>query len=339
MTQWTIQPSYKYDLACFCNLFSGEPTYVERHAAAYERFTNRFDPAVAAFAGQLLSAGVIPGAGLAYLLSHHGYDGFDIEAILSPLDDDAVWRDFPDHARFAPQLKEMLRHAHDLGLADYWRAECLPGLEARCREFAAEASRFPVIEAANELLGQRHAVTGDGITLYVAQFAAPHGIRLKGLSFVADRRWKLAIQVDIALHELLHPPFDRERLKELADRLKDDEFLQEAKERLPTTSGYAEMSGFLEENIVEGAHIWLAERMGVVEDPLKYFIEHDAGTHVLSVIVYDRLRSGIRDTTASLEEAIFAMVEDGTLASGKLRRRYLAIYERAGKSGQHPYRG
>lgn len=339
MTRWTIQPSYKYDLTCFCNLFSGEPIYAERHAEVYTHFSDRFDPAVVAFARQLLSAGIIPGAGLAYLLSYDDYDGLDIEAIVSPLDDEAVWRQFPEHAGFASQLKDMLRHAHDLGLPDYWRTECLPGIEARCREFAGESSRFPVIEAANELLGERHAVAGDGITLYVSQFAAPHGIRLRGLAFIADQRWELDTQVDIALHELLHPPFGRERLKELADRLKNDEFLLEAKSRLPATSGYAELAGFLEENIVEGAHVWLAERMGVVEDPLEYFIEHDAGTHVLSVIIYDRLRCGIRDTTDSLEEAVFRMVEDGTLVAGNLRRRYMDIYEKAGRGGEHPYQG
>ncbi len=68
-----------------------------------------------------------------------------------------------------------------------------------------------------------------------------------------------------------------------------DDLVKEARELLPPCY-YATPGLFLEGNIVEGAHVFLAEKLGLEKDPLEYFIKHDQGSHVISVLVYDYLK-------------------------------------------------
>lgn len=337
MSQWVIQPSYKLDLANFCNLLTQEPMYIKRHQEAYDYFSPHFNNDLVAAAQAAFRQGVLLGPGASSLLGLDSYDGHDIEIILSALDTEVVQNTFTQYRDYFPLVRSFLRHAHELGLWEYWSERCLPAIEAKCQELRTEAASYPVIEAVNALLGPEYAVRRDVIRLYVCHFAAPHGISLNNAAFIADQSWPARTHVDVALHELMHPPFTRTEIEELANVLWDDEFLQSAKARLPLGSGYAQPSGFVEENLVEGAHIYLAEQLGVVTEPLNYFIQHDYGSHVLSVLIYDALKQGIHKECNSYRDAVSLMQARGLIIPGKMGDAYRAIYERAGLGKDHPY--
>ncbi len=336
MTDWIIKPSYKYDLANVCNLMTGEAIYKDRHPEAYEFFAPKFDQGLVEQVKLVLKQGILLGPGISSILSVTDYDGCELEPILEAFEVATKVPFFAAYSSFFPLCKVLLTHVHALGAYDYWRQNCLPALETECQRMCEEAVNYPVIEAANGLLGAGHAKQGTEMKLYLAHWAAPHGTSLNSQAFLSDLRWDLKSQVAIAIHELLHPPFEREEIRRLAPGFAADPFFQEGRARLPLTSGYPNPEDFLEENLVEAAHIYLAEQMGVEDNPLEYFIKHDEGTHVVSPIVYDALKLGVRERCNNLKEAIHLMIEEGLLTPGKLREQYEAIYERTGI--EHPYK-
>ncbi|MFO7612743.1 MAG: hypothetical protein R6W99_09725, partial [Clostridia bacterium] len=96
------------------------------------------------------------------------------------------------------------------------------------------------------------------------------------------------------------------------------------------SSGYGKPEDFLEENIVEGTHIYLSEVMGVEKNPLKYLSEHDSGSHVVSAIIYDALKRGYRKKYGSVEEIVWKLMDEGPLKPGSMKESYIRIYEEAG---------
>lgn len=335
MTTWIIRPSYKFDLANLCNLMTGDEVYSERHPEAHAYFSPRFEPAILAQARAAFQQGILLGPGISSLLSMSDYHGPDIDLILDGLELAAANPFFAPYAVHFPLIRSLLRHVHELGAYDYWRTNCLPSLERKCEELLADAGKYPVVETASAMLGDGHVSTGTTIQLFIGHFAAPHATSLHNLAYLSDLRWGLEMHVAIAVHELLHPPFEREEIKKLSEQFWSDAFFQEAKARLPLSSGYPRPEDFLEENLVEAAHVYLAEQLGVLDSPLEYFVTHDSGTHIVSPIVYSALRQGVRDRCGSLKDAIQLMIDEGMLTPGKLREQYCRIYKQAGL--EHPY--
>lgn len=346
LTQWSITPSYKFDLACICNLFTGQKMYQEAHPQAWERFKHLFsEKQHNELAGILNQQGFLVSSALIAIFDSYEYNGDDIDEICRVAEDPrlretALRQYFVDHnilnpeqwgqyGPMMPQLTSMARHIHQGGFLDYWKQNILPEIEQRCQEFSAKADKYPVVEEVNKLMGEKYALTNNTIAVYLCKFASPHGTSLAEQGFVSDIRWDLELTVAIALHEMMHPPFDRKALEKLAEELVQDEFVTEARNLLPPYY-YPTARMFVEENIVEGAHIYLAEKLGVEKDPLQYFAKHDDGSHVLSVLLYDTLKSGIANSGLSLEEIVDNMMADGKMSPGTIRAEYMRIYEQAG---------
>lgn len=133
----------------------------------------------------------------------------------------------------------------------------------------------------------------------------------------------------IAIHELIHPPFERTVIKQMAHTLWQDSFFRKAKNLLPPSSGYRRPEDFLEENLVEGTHLYLSELMGVEKNPLSYLLQHDHGSHVVSVILYDSLKKGYRDKTKSMQETVELLIKDQILQPGLIEKNYYHICRQA----------
>ncbi|MGE5653161.1 MAG: hypothetical protein ACM3ZQ_02680 [Bacillota bacterium] len=351
MSKWGIKPSYKVDLACYCNLFFENPRGLELHAEAHEKlihiFTSR--PDLIHFAKDILNQGILIGCSTAAMVTLVNYDGYDIDEICRIFDDpsmnglvkqylieqQAPPQLFDMFIQLSPKLSEMLRHVHGSGFPEYWRDTCLPELKARSSELELLSEQYPVIGEVNKLLGFEK-VQDSRVVVNLCKFVAPYGIGLKE-GFVADVSWKLETMVDVAVHEYIHAPFSRDRIRQMTQDLWKDPLVQEAKSRLPASSGYHLPENFVEENFVEGTHIYLSELLGVESDPLRYFIKHDSGSHVLSVILYDALKRGYRQDANNIQEVVERLITEGKLAPGNIRREYEAIYAAAGLAKEHPY--
>ena len=341
---WVIEPSYKFDLASFSNFLSDDPIYAQRHPDAYKLFLKRLpgvSQEVRQVAKELYNSGVLLGPGLANFLSVDDYNGQDIGRILACLDHPGLKAvpEYSPYLQFIPMVKSILSELHAMGLLEYWTKNCQPELTKKCAELTSSASCYPVIDQVSAFLGEQYTVKATSIKLFLCHFSAPHGVSIFDSALLSDVRWPLETQVPIVIHEMMHPPFAREAILKLTDLLSEDEFLLEAKQRLPKSSGYKELSSFVEENLVEAGHVYLAHQMGLIPDPLQYFVEHDHATHVLSAIVYNCLCAGWRTKATSYEGMVQRLVEEGIIAPGKLRDQYLEIYKLAGKEQHHPYLG
>jgi len=350
MKEWTIKPSYKLDLASFSNLFCQKEDVIEKHKEGYKRFKDVIEARqdLIAFAKNLLEQGIIIGVNTATILSLVDYDGYDIDEICRILDDETMLPILENYVKeqnlpyqiyemmkmALPVISDLLHYTHNNGFYEYWLENCLPVIQTKCIEYEEACHKYPIISKVNELLGFE-SIKKEYVTLYLCSFNAPHGVGLKN-AFISDIRWNFDDTVAVAVHELIHPPFSRENIKKITELLWEDDFIREAKDRLPVYS-YHLPEEFIEENFVEGTHIYLSEKLGVEKDPLKYLIEHDNASHVISVILYDALKKGYREQVNTIEEVVEKLVQDGSLKPGSIRTKYKQIYEEANMDNMHPY--
>lgn len=350
MNEWSIKPSYKLDLASFSNLYCQNQEVIEKHQDGYERFKEIIEARqdLVAFAKSLLEQGIIIGVNTATILSLVDYDGYDIDEICRILDDETMhpilekyveeqnlpYQIYEMMLSALPFISDLLHYTHHNGFYEYWLEECLPAIQAKCIEFEEASQQYPIITEVNNLLGFESIQTKT-VTLYLCSFNAPHGVGLKN-AFISDIRWQFDDTVAVAVHELIHPPFSRKNIKKMTDLLWDDEFIKEGKERLPAYS-YHLPEEFIEENLVEGTHIYLSEKLGVEKDPLKYLIDHDNSSHVVSVILYDALKKGYREQVDTIEQVVEKLILEGSLKPGNIRDKYKQIYEDADMGDDHPF--
>jgi hypothetical protein len=348
MGRWNIMYSYKYDLASFCNLFTKSDLLIDLHREGYDAFKDKIDakPEYVQLARQMQQGGFDPRLVLVSVFDLTDYEGLEIEKLCSILDDAEQRQRVHDHyvhteqlvteemwqrvAPIIPLLGQMAQYAHHSGFAAYWKENCVPRLDRKARELQAKTAEYDIISEINQLLGAKYRLPLDTVTLQLSQFTAPFGSKLRNQSFLADLRWDLADIVAVALHEMIHPPFARGNMEEIARYLWEDDLLQEAYQSQPGGTPYNTPLRFLEEHLTEGAHLYLGEKLGVVSSPLAYLAAHDSGSHVISVLVYDYLKKGARGQADSFEEAVYRMIEKGILHPGSLRREYCRIYQEAG---------
>ena len=278
------------------------------------------------------------------------YDGFEVEKLCTILDDEEKKKRFHDYYvveeqliseevwesldSLLPSLSEMAKYVHKNGFLSYWQKECEPELDKRRKELQEQVSKYDVVGEVNKLLGPDHRrLSSDKVTLYLSKFSAPFGTKLYDQSFLADARWGVEEIVPIALHELIHPPFSRSKIGDIADYLKEDDLFKEAFDGQSNETTYNTHLRFLEEHLTEGAHVYIADKFGLIESPLEYFVKHDNGSHVVSVLVYDYLKNGGMRDVDSFEEAVDNMIEEGLLQSGNLYKEYRRIYDETGIEG------
>lgn len=353
MTKWTIKPSYKHDLACFCNLFTQNNLYISNHPEAYSYFKEKISshPEFVGLAQGLFAQNIIPSTAITSIFDTTDYDDFNIDRLCSVVDDDnlrqtVLWEylvgnnlitqeQWDAFQPIFPLLSSMIKYAHHIGFQVYWEEKCRDEILKVCNKFASEAHNYPVIERVNSILDDETRHIHDDITLYLCKFSSPHGTSLKNRAFISDIRWNLTDTVEIALHEMLHPPFSREKIANITMKIKEDSFFKKAKEM--QFLSYPTNESFLEENIVEGAHIYLAECIGTRKDGLQYFIDHDGGTHIVSVIVYDALKNGALERFKDIGQVVEGLINDGSLAPGNIFKSYDAIYKKNNMGDKHPF--
>ncbi len=348
---WKVTYSYKYDLASFCNLFTGSKDLIDLHSEGYERFKDIIDSRqdLIQVAKQMWAGGFDPRIVLVSAFDLVDHDGFDVEKLCTILDEEEEKKRFHDYYvleeqlisegvwknldSILPSLSEMAKYVHNNGFLSYWQKECEPELDKTKKELKEQVSRYDVVGEVNKLLGPDHQLLLDTSTLYLSQFSAPFGTKLHDQSFLADARWGVEEIVPVALHEMIHPPFSRDKIGEIAEFIKEDDLFKEAYEGQNSDTTYNTPLRFLEENLTEGAHVYIADRFGLMESPLEYFVKHDDGSHVVSVLVYDYLNKGGMRDVDSFERAIENMIEEGILRPDNLRNEYCRIYREVGIEG------
>ncbi|HEX8146725.1 MAG TPA: hypothetical protein VF591_06070 [Pyrinomonadaceae bacterium] len=341
-TVWQVVPSFKFDALCFLNVLTGDEFYRRFYQDEYARFAPLLTPATRDALARLKRKlkdehkVVIP----AFLSLHFSAsDDRTLEEMLLTLDKteplknnlrrtvyftEGGWRLF---LSVRGELRTILASLKEVGFADYWGRHVLPRLT---REAAALERRLAEYDVAAEVeahLGS--ALPSDGITVYLLHFARPHGIRVTGSRFIADVSYPFLEVLRNAVHEMLHPPFDPSRDRELRVALKaleGDAFLMGIIRHHNPSFGYNSFDGFVEEDCVRALEQVVGERLKIGRDARRRWKEEDDGIHVLAAVVYGMMKQeNYAGSREPFRDFLLRMLKTGRLAPGKIRRLYQAL--------------
>jgi hypothetical protein len=351
--RWVIHPSLWFDAVCLIPLLAGLPFYTSRHEQDARWWQERF----AAIAGQRARDGVSalrdevahraskplpaflalwtsPAAGpsdrAAECLDSLIAAVADPELLVSAMRDTSPrWNEADDRLfrSVRPALQAVLEDVRAAGLADWWTEHAADDLHRRCGELREAFADYDPVS----LVEQHAGVCFDtrAVELCVLRWAAPHGIRVTGTRFLTDIRYDAGRVLNIAVHELLHPPWPAGHpVKELLEALAADPFLAARFARRDPAAGYNTWASYAEEDAAQALDQFLNTQLGrnTRGDPATRWIAADGGMHVLALLLYDTLRRGGFDPAAgSYADFLARALSDRTTWPRDLEARYLEL--------------
>jgi hypothetical protein len=353
-TRWILRTSEAFDALCFINVLRGDPFYAKHYPAEYQRWAALLGSSEKEALQRLTTRIVEQAHNLvpaALTLFFSASSASTIDDLIAIVTDDRAWKTLrssylttsygKDDALAELEdvrgdLRTLLRFLARTGFSRYWQREVLPRLQGTIARFLPQLKSFDVVGADERVLG-RPLVEGPPsaaleLTAFVVNFVRPHGIRLIGWRFLADASYPLHSTVTTALHELLHPPFERRgALAQRLSALEKDPFYQRLVREHDPAFGYRTAEGLTEEDCATAIHIFNAERMGVLRTRdgrprtgAEYFRGHDDGMHVLAFILYQELKRADFSRWTTYEAFLLRLFDEGRLVPGQLERTFTA---------------
>jgi len=333
-TEWQLKPSLKYDALCLLNTLSGDPYYLQFYRGEYDHFHPLFTPEEnAAFvrlkrvikdehhgivSAQLsLYYSTVEDQTLPEMIST-ARDSSAMQAALknTPYYSDSAWKAY-DEGR--PALEIALRALDRIGFASYWDQIARPGVERRIAGLAPNLPKFNIIPEIEHHLG--FALPSQTITVYVLSYSEPHGIRVSGLRFLTHKSYPFGIVLHNAIHESMHPPFDRNepRVQNAIDLLSGDPLVVDKVKHHDPSFGYNTADGYIEEDSVEALEQIVSEHFGQGRDAHRYWKQQDGGMHVLATAIYTDYKAALQRGPQKYSEWFVRAVEDGELRESNLQ--------------------
>jgi hypothetical protein len=351
--RWVVHPSLWFDAVCLIPLLAGLPFYTSRHEHDARWWQERF----ASTAGQQARDGVSvlreevadlavkplpaflalwtsPAAGPSGEAAE-GLDGL-IAAVAEPellvsamRDTSARWNEADDRLfrSVRPALLAVLEGLRAAGLASWWAEHAADDLSRRCEELRQSFAGYDLVP----LVEQHTGVSFDirAVELCVLRWAAPHGIRVTGTRFLTDIRYDADRVLNIAVHELLHPPWPKDHpVKGRLDALAADPFLAARFAGRDPAAGYNTWASYAEEDAAQALDQFLNTQLGrnTRGDPATRWTTADDGMHVLALLLYDTLRRGGYDPAAGRYADFLAdALSDPDTWPRDLEARYLEL--------------
>jgi hypothetical protein len=350
---WVIHPSLWFDAVCLIPLLAGLPFYTSRHEDDarwwQERFASVAGPqardAVSVLREEIadraakplpafLALWTSPAATLAGGAAE-SLDGLiaavaDPELLVSAMrDGSARWNEADDRLfrSIRPALLTVLESLRAAGLAGWWTEHAAGDLGRRCGELSESFAAYDLVP-----LVERHTgVSFDAraVELCVLRWAAPHGIRVTGTRFLTDIRYDADRVLNIAVHELLHPPWPKGHpVKDRLDALAADPFLAARFAGRDPAAGYNTWSGYAEEDAAQALDQFLNDQLELNTrgDPVTRWTTADDGMHVVALLLHDALRRGGYDPAEGRYADFLARaLSDQTTWPRDLEARYLEL--------------
>ena len=318
-SRWVIRPSLWFDAVCLVPLLAGLPFYTSRHEHDARWWQEQF----AAAAGQPARDGVrvlreeiadwaakplpaflalwtSPAAGLSDGATE-GLDGL-IAAVADPgllisamREKSPRWNEADDRLfrSVRSALLAVLDGLRAAGLPQWWVEHAADDLWRRCGELSESFAGYDLVPLVEQHTGVRFEARA--VELRVLRWAAPHGIRVTGTRFLTDIRYDANRVLNIAVHELLHPPWPSGHpVKGRLDALAADPFLAARFAGRDPAAGYNTWAGYAEEDAAQALDQFLNDQLGrnTRGDPVTRWTEADGGMHVLALLLYDAIRRG-----------------------------------------------
>ncbi|MDQ2877934.1 MAG: twin-arginine translocation signal domain-containing protein, partial [Pseudomonadota bacterium] len=223
ITRWNVLESEGYDAIAFLGALSGGALYRATYAADADAFSPKLPAAIRADITALTEEADKQGfgllwPGLANLLSYTSITTLDsVIAVLGDLEarirsaflknparDEKDWAWVVAHAT---RLRAVFIAMRDAGFPAFRRERIGSTIAARITEVSQGLAGYDVIRWQEKLTGRSFDPT---ITVVLMYFSKPHGVSLRGQTFLQAADYDTATTVRIAAHEMLHPPFPME---------------------------------------------------------------------------------------------------------------------------------
>lgn len=342
-TSWKVSPSFKFDVLCFINVLTGDAFYLRYYGDEYSAFAPRLSPqaraALVVLKRRLKDDNkVIISAFLSLYFS--ATEDESLDDMLRTIDNSELMKSnlrqtvyfnkegWKLYESVRAELRTIFVSLKETGFADYWRQNILPRVQQKIASLENRLIDFDVVSEVENCLG--FALPSNTITMYMLYFAQPHGIRLTGPRFIADISYPFAVVLQNALHEMMHPPFDLARDRELRaalDSLKADSFLMHAIRNHNPSFGYNSFEGFIEEDCVRALDQVAGERLKIGRDARQRWKDEDEGMHVFSVALYSLMKQeNFGQSREPFREFLIRMIRTGKLSKGKIKTIYQDFY-------------
>jgi len=350
---WVIRPSLWFDAVCLVPLVAGLPFYTSRHEHDARWWQQRFASVagpqardgisvlrreIADRAGKPLPAFLAlwtsPAAG-EYEGAAECLDGL-VAAVADPQrlaeamqEASPRWNEADDRLfrSIRPALLAVLEALRAAGLAQWWAGHAKDDLVRRCGELRESFAGYDLVPLVEQHTGI--SFTARAVELCVLRWAAPHGIRVTGTRFLTDIRYDAGRVLNIAVHELLHPPWPKDHpAKSRLDALAGDPFLAARFAARDPAAGYNTWASYAEEDAAQALDQYLNTQLGrnTRGDPVTRWTTADGGMHVLALLLHDTLQRGTFDPAAgSYADFLAHALSDGHTWPGDLHTRYLEL--------------
>jgi len=344
MTNWKIEPSFKYDMCCFMNILTGDPYYREHYPDEPNPYDSLQTPEVKQAIDSLYKKlktdnGIIISAWLCLYFS--AIEGGEIDDMLAALKDPAVLKKnfkkspYYDDKSWSiflsvnSELQVIFEFLKQNDFKKYWSENILPKIEKRIKAEKTGIDKYDVIAQNEKMLGFK--LPSDTITVFMLYYNRPHGIKITGMRFLTSIHWPFEITIRTSAHEMMHPPYDYDRdveLKVLIWSFENDEFVIDKVNNHNKSFGYNTLDGLFEEDCVQALDQMINDNLGVSIDPRKRWKESDEGIHVLAVALYQIMRTEKYNSANEVfRDFILRIYNNGMFKPGKIKEYYDRFYQ------------
>jgi hypothetical protein len=343
MTNWKIEPSLKYDACCFLNILTGDEFYLTYYKDEYEKFKPKLTPKVTEALASLKKkikddGGTIISAWLClYFSSVEDSTLADMRQTLNNTTilqtnfskttyyNDEGWQLF---SSVNGELKTIFDFLIEIKFDEYWKENILPQVNDTINIIQPELPKYDVIKENEHFLGFK--LPSDTITVYMLNYAKPHGIKITGTRFLTNAGWPFKIVVRTAAHEMMHPPYDYNSdadIRHLIEQFRADEFLMDKVTNHNPSFGYNTLEGLFEEDCVQSLDQVISEKFGLAKDARLRWKESDDGIHVLSIALYQIMKEqSYNEKGEVFRDFLMRIVSSKLLEPGKIKEYYDRFY-------------
>ncbi|MCL2500671.1 MAG: hypothetical protein FWE90_10105 [Defluviitaleaceae bacterium] len=303
--------SYNMDMLCLLNTLTADSYYTDRHKevfdAWYPQLSEEIKTKMRELADKQENSMLSPTVTL-FVSSLDDFNNRNLAEMLGSFDEIEKSMNKTPYAfdkeefeeqfsRFKHTIIPLISELEEKGFRQYWEQNWLPKIREKCAEINDRLAAFNIDEA----LQPFGDIDNSDCTIYLCAFTDPLGIKLCGNNLLTDIRYSLDIILSNATHEMFHPPYNREQVRDHITALFDNPWVKEAFDNQSPNSGYGTAEGFIEENIVEALGIYLAVKLGADIEPYEYFKNHDGGSHVVSPHFYKYLCENKKERSQPFE--------------------------------------
>lgn len=344
MTNWKIEPSFKYDLCCFMNILTGDKYYKEFYMDEFNPYAGKLTPEVQTAIDSLYKKlktdnNIIISAWLSLYFS--AIVGEELDDMIAATEDPGELKanfgqtpyfDVESWDIFLSVKNELLvifRFLKEKNFKNYWVDNIRPKVIKRIEQVKPGLDKYDVIKENEKFLGFK--LPTDQITVYMLYYNKPHGIKISGMRFITSIEWPFEITIRTAAHEMMHPPYDIKKdtvLKEVIESFSKDEFVMDKVNNHNKSLGYNTLEGLFEEDCVQSLDQLINENLGVSNDAKKRWQESDEGIHVLAIALYQIMKKESYNKNDEIfRDFILRIYNEGTFKPGKIKGYYDKFYE------------